>query len=140
MEAYVYWFVLGLILLGVELATGTFYMLVLAAALAAGGLAALLGFILPLQYVIAALVGLVGTLVLRRSRAAGQSRPGKDQSLDIGQGVKLLEWRDDGSARVHYRGAEWDAELESADAPREGPLYIREVRGSKLILTHHKGE
>lgn len=140
MEAYIYWFVLGLILLGAELATGTFYMLVLAAALAAGGLAALMGFVLPLQFVIAAIVGLVGTLVLRRSRAAGQGGPAKDQSLDIGQGVKVLEWRDDGTARVHYRGSEWDAEPESADAPREGPFYIREVRGSKLILTHRKGE
>lgn len=140
MEHYVYWFVLGLIFLGMELATGTFYMLVLAIALGAGGLAALLGFIPELQYVIAAAVGLAGTLVLRRFRMAVQNRPAQDQSLDIGQPVKILQWREDGTARVHYRGAEWDAELASPDAPQEGQLYIREVRGNTLILTHEKGE
>lgn len=139
MEHYVVWFVLGLIFLGVELATGTFYMLVLAIALGAGGLAALLGFIPELQYVVAAAVGLVGTLVLRRFRMQVQNRP-KDQSLDLGQPVKVLQWRDDGSARVHYRGAEWDAELATPDTTREGQLYIREVRGNTLILTHEKGE
>lgn len=140
MEHYVVWFVLGLIFLGVELATGTFYMLVLAIALGAGGLAALLGFIPELQYVVAAAVGLVGTLVLRRFRMQVQNRPAKDQSLDLGQPVKVLQWRDDGSARVHYRGAEWDAELATPDTTREGQLYIREVRGNTLILTHEKGE
>jgi Membrane protein implicated in regulation of membrane protease activity len=140
MEHYVYWFVLGLIFLGVELATGTFYMLVLAIALGAGGVAALTGFIPELQYVIAAAIGLAGTLVLRRFRMAAQSRPSQDQSLDLGQPVKVLQWREDGAARVHYRGADWDAELASTDAPREGPLYIREVRGNTLILTHEKGK
>lgn len=140
MEYYIYWFVLGLIFLGVELATGTFYMLVLAIALGAGGVSALLGFIPELQYVIAAAVGLVGTLVLRRFRMTAQSRPSKDQSLDLGQPVKVLQWREDGSARVHYRGADWDAEPESADMPHDGLFYIREVRGNTLILTHEKGE
>jgi hypothetical protein len=39
---------------------------------------------------------------------------------------------------VRYRGAEWDAELVSADTPRTPPLYIAEVRGVRLALTHRK--
>jgi len=60
------------------------------------------------------------------------------QSLDIGQSVRVISWREDGVARVHYRGTEWDAELESSNTPRDGVLYIKAIQGSKLILTPYK--
>ncbi|MGD9786386.1 MAG: NfeD family protein [Sulfuricellaceae bacterium] len=140
MEAYVYWFVLALILLGVELATGTFYMLVMSLALGAAGVVALVGIEAEWQYVTAAVVGVVGTVLLRRSKVTARSREIQEQSLDVGQSVKVLHWRDDGTARVHYRGADWDAKPESADLAREGAFYIREVRGNTLIISHNKGE
>ena len=43
MAVYVYWFLLALVLLGLEMVTGTFYLLVVSIAMAIGGLAALLG-------------------------------------------------------------------------------------------------
>jgi membrane protein implicated in regulation of membrane protease activity len=60
--------------------------------------------------------------------------------LDIGQPVRVIKWNSNGSARVTYRGAEWDAEAESADTPHEGALYIAAVRGSALVLTHRKSQ
>ena len=137
MEPYIYWFMLAFGLLALEMATGTFYMLMLAVAVAIGGVAALLGIGLPLQITLTALAGIIGTIVLRRMKS---TRPAgtNSQSLDTGQPVQLIAWREDGSARVHYRGAEWDAEPESADMPREGGLYIKEIHGSKLVLTHRK--
>ena len=42
MAVYIYWFLLALVLLGLEMATGTFYLLVLSLAMAIGGFAALL--------------------------------------------------------------------------------------------------
>lgn len=137
MAPYIYWFMLAFGLLALEMATGTFYMLMLAVAVAIGGVAALLGLDLPIQITLTALAGIIGTVVLRRMKS---TRPADtvSQSLDAGQTVQLIAWREDGSARVHYRGAEWDAEPESADMPHEGTLYIREIQGSKLILTHHK--
>ena len=140
MEAYVYWFVLALVLLGAELVSGTFYMLVMSLALGAAGVVALLGVGMEWQYVTAAVVGVAGTVLLRRSKVTARSREVQEQSLDVGQSVKVLEWHEDGTARVHYRGAEWDAEPESADFTREGPFYICEVRGNTLILSHHKGK
>lgn len=137
MALYIYWFMLACGLLALEMATGTFYMLVLAVAVAIGGIAALLGVDLPIQIMLAALAGVIGAVALRRMKNA---RPADtaSQSLDTGQPVQLIAWREDGSARVHYRGAEWDAEPESADMPREGVFYIKGMQGSKLILTHHK--
>lgn len=137
MAPYIYWFVLSLVLLGLEMATGTFYMLVLSLAVAIGGLAALAGLGLAMQLTLVGVAAVVGTVILRRTRRA---RPDdkSNEGFDIGQPVKVLSWNADGTARVYYRGADWDAEPESGDTPREGVLYIKATQGSKLILSQHK--
>lgn len=137
MESYIYWFLLALILAGLEMVTGTFYLLVVAIAMAVGGVTALLGAGMPWQLVLGAITGIAGTIILRRWKST-QINQIPDNNFDIGQQVKVIRWNDNGSARVNYRGAEWDAELESDDTPREGTLYIAAVRGSALILTHRK--
>ena len=137
MEIYVYWFLLALILVGLEMATGTFYLLVVAFALAMGGSTSLLGFGMTTQYLIAALTGVVGTVILRRCKSARASDL-SGQSLDTGQAVKVVIWRDDGTARVFYRGAEWDAELEDVNSKREGAQYIKAMRGSILVIGNKK--
>src|SRR5512135_308982 len=137
MEIYIYWFLLAVILAGLEMLTGTFYMLVVAIAMCVGGLVALLGAGLVWQLLLGAATGIAGTIILRRWKST-QASEAPNVSLDIGQPVKLLKWNDNGTARVFYRGAEWDAELEAADTPRDGALYIAAIRGSGLVLTHRK--
>jgi len=137
MSIYVYWFLLALVLLGVEMATGTFYLLVVSVAMAVGGVAALLGLGLPVQLALAALAGVLGIVILRRWRG-GKAGDAASQSFDTGQPVRILSWHEDGTARVYYRGAEWDAEPESADVERDGKFYIKEIRGSVLVLTNRK--
>ena len=137
MALYVYWFLLALVLIGLEMATGTFYLLVVAIAMGLGGTAALLGMGIAAQLAVAALAGVVGTVLLRRWKG-GSSKDAASESLDTGQAVKVLIWREDGTARVFYRGTEWDAELEAADSGREGTFYIRAMRGSILVLAHRK--
>jgi membrane protein implicated in regulation of membrane protease activity len=137
MAPYVYWFLLALVLAGLEMVTGTFYLLVVAIAMAVGGIAALLGVAMAWQLLLGAITGITGTILLRRWKS-GQSRETADDNLDIGQAVKVLRWNDDGTSRVSYRGAEWDAVPESGATPREGTLYIAAVRGASLVLTHRK--
>ena len=137
MAVYVYWFLLALVLLGVEMATGTFYLLVLSVAMAIGGAAALLGAGLPAQLAVAAVAGVLGIVILRRWRG-GRAGDAASQSFDTGQPVRILNWHEDGTVRVYYRGAEWDAEPENADPVREGKFYIKEIRGSILVLTRRK--
>jgi len=112
-------------------------MLVVGLALAVGGFAAYFGLSFPTQLTLSGLAGVAGTLILRRIRRDKVSTK-PNQSLDIGQAVQSVTWQQNGSARVVYRGAEWAAEAESSDTPREGTLYIKALRGSTLILTHHK--
>ncbi len=137
MANYIYWFLLALVLLALEMATGTFYLLAVSLAISIGGVAALLGFGLPAQLVLAALSGVVGTVVLRRWKG-GQAGDAASQSFDTGQSVRVLSWKEDGTARVFYRGAEWDAETEGDDIKRDGKFFIKEIRGSILVLTHQK--
>lgn len=139
MEIYIYWFLLALVLAGLEMVTGTFYLLVLAIAMAVGGTVALLGAGIAWQLVLGAVTGVAGTIVLQRWKSS-QASAAPNINLDVGQPVKVLKWNEDGTARAFYRGAEWDAELEAADTPREGMLYIAAVRGSSLILTHRKSQ
>lgn len=137
MADYTWWFVLALILAGVEMATGTFYFLVLAVAAALGGAVALADLDPVWQYSSAGVAAIIGTVVLYRIRAARPLSAPADNNLDIGQPVKVLRWNDDGTARVRYRGADWDAEAESG-TPHNETLYIKSAQANKLILTQHK--
>jgi membrane protein implicated in regulation of membrane protease activity len=137
MAPYTYWFALALVLAGLEMATGTFYMLVLAIAVALGGVAALAGATMIWQVSLAGVATIFGILILRRSRIVRGSDSSND-SFDIGQPVRVITWNADGSARVHYRGAEWDAQMESPEISGDAALYIKSIQGSKLILTQHQ--
>lgn len=139
MEIYIYWFLLALVLLGLEMATGTFYLLMVSIAMAVGGLAALLEASMAWQLMLCALAVIAGTFILRRWKNTRVNEV-DSASLDIGQPVQVLKWHENGSARVFYRGTEWDAAPESADVPHDGMLYIAAVHGSSLVLTHRQSQ
>lgn len=135
-----WWLVAGAAVIA-ELLTGTFYLLMVALGLAAGAVAAHLGLPLTEQVLVAALAG-AGAVGLcwrvRRRRAAPpppQANP--DLNLDIGQSVAVPHWESDGSARVHYRGATWQARLAVPEpVPTPGTYVIRAIDGSVLLLGH----
>jgi len=137
MEIYVYWFLMALVLLGLEMATGTFYLLVLSISMMVGGFAGYHGASLVWQLILIAVTVVAGVFILRRWKS-GQVKEVASASLDIGQPVQIVTWHENGTARVFYRGAEWDAELVSADISRDGTLYIAAVKGSILVLTNLK--
>jgi membrane protein implicated in regulation of membrane protease activity len=133
----VWWIVAGL-LVAVELATGTFYLLMLAVGAVAAGLAQLAGFSASAQIAAAALVGGGATAAWHARRARhprsqpAQSNP--DVLLDIGQTVTVTTWRPDRTTRVPYRGSEWEAQLVSDRPPTAGPHRIVAIQGNRLEL------
>ena len=142
MADWSYWLAAAGVTVILELFTGTFYLLMIAIGLAAGSLAALLGLGPATQTLIAAVVGVIATMLLRRSRYGrpqARVQAGRDPNvnLDIGQTIHVPAWQD-GAARVMYRGALWDVELDTSAAPGAAPApgqyTIREVRGSRLIV------
>jgi membrane protein implicated in regulation of membrane protease activity len=139
MTHWMIWFAAACVLLIAEMATGTFYLLMIAIGAAVGGLAALGGMNGVVQSVLAAVVALIATAVLRRSRfgtAVVDAARDPDVNPDIGQSIVVAEWSSNAphTARVMYRGALWDVELAVGGDARAGNFVIREVRGNRLIV------
>jgi membrane protein implicated in regulation of membrane protease activity len=133
-----FWWVAAGIAVIAELATGTFYLLMIALGLVAAALAAHAGLAPNAQIVAAALVGGGATAGWHwvRSRHAVQTpvRENRDVNLDIGERVHVDAWGADRTARVQYRGSAWTARL-APDAPAlAGEHVVEAVEGNWLIL------
>lgn len=139
MADWMVWSAAAGVLIVLELFTGTFYLLMMALGLVFGALAAWLGAGMPLQTIAAAVVGIVATGALHRSRWGRRPKidPARDQNvnLDIGQQLIVDAWQD-GHARVMYRGALWDVDLGPGAQPQAGTFRIVEIRGSRLIVAN----
>src|SRR4030042_5734682 len=133
MQAYVVWWILAAVLVGVELTSGTFYLLVYGLAAAAAGAAAWLGAGTLAQLVTAGAIAVLGPLALPPWKRSTGHPESTVQDMDIGQSVQVEFWQD-GRGQAKYRGALWDAEAESAGVDTTHPLVIRAVRGNTLIL------
>jgi membrane protein implicated in regulation of membrane protease activity len=141
MADWAVWILWAGALIGAELFTGTFYLLMLALGLIAGGIAAYAGLSPAWQLIIAAVVGIVATVALRRSRFGRLRREAAERdpnvSMDIGQPIVIDAWQHVGNAyvaRVPYRGALWDVDLEAGSQPLPGQFFICEIHGSRLIV------
>jgi membrane protein implicated in regulation of membrane protease activity len=133
MLSYLIWWVLAAVLIGVELLTGTFYLLAVGFAFVVGGLVAWMGGSLEMQLIVGGVLSVVGVMVAHQWRLR-HALPVPQVSLDLGQAVRVQTWRDDGTARVEYRGTQWDAEVAAGEAARAETMYIVGVRGSTLVI------
>lgn len=140
MTDWMIWLTVAGVLVAIEIFTGTFYLLMIAIGFGAGALAAMSGANLLLQFIVAGVVGVVVTLILKRSRVFHKPDAQRNPAvlLDIGQTVDVSEWEkpDNGNfkARVNYRGAPWDVELLPDGDPKAGQFVIREIRGATLLV------
>ena len=137
MAGYVWWFVIGFGLIVAELLTGTFYLLIIAVAMGVAGFAALAGAPFALQLVIAAVIGLGGSLWLRTTQWGKRLHERGDdrvQNMDIGQSLRVDQWTGTRTARAQYRGAVWDVELAPGEQPVAGEFVIRDIHANRLIV------
>jgi membrane protein implicated in regulation of membrane protease activity len=137
MDSYIGWFVVAFGLLVAELLSGTFYLLVISIALAAAGIAALAGASVALQFIVAAAIGIGGSVWLRTTRFGKRLHERGDdrvQNMDIGQSLRVENWTAARTARASYRGAVWDVELAPGEQPATGEFVIREIHANRLIV------
>lgn len=133
------WAAGGLVLVIVELMTGTFYLLMLGVAAFGAALAALLGLEFGAQAIVAVVVsafGCYGVHVYKARNSREQMAP-----IDAGMPASFESWLDAGArlARVRYRGASWDARVEGADNVEAGTtLYVLAVDGNTLRVAKSK--
>ncbi|HEY8879091.1 MAG TPA: NfeD family protein [Roseateles sp.] len=135
--ATVWWIAAG-VLVAAELATGSFYLLMLAVGAAAGAVAAHFSLGLTAQMVSSAIVGGAAVFALHSRRAkapkAAPASSNPDVNLDIGQSVQVDAWSADGRTQVQYRGAAWQARFIGSTPAQTGRHVIRAVEGSCLLL------
>ena len=139
MDHAIVWAVIGLVLVIVEVMTGTFYLLMLAVAAFGAALAAWLGLGFSAQSIVAAVVSAVGCYgvhVYRANNSAQQMPP-----IDAGMPASFESWLDAGArlARVRYRGASWDARVEGSDAIEPGAtVYVLAADGNTLRVAKNR--
>jgi membrane protein implicated in regulation of membrane protease activity len=136
MDHTLVWLIGGFILVIAELATTTFYLLVLGIAAFAGAGVAYAGGALTWQAIVAAVVAVAGIICVNRYKKT--IAPKRMQGLDVGQPAVFDTWinKSAGHARVKYRDALWDAHIagEAAGEPNE-ILYVTAVHGNTLKVS-----
>lgn len=136
MDPYIIWTILGILLVIIELATGTLYLLFLGvAALVAAGIAFAGGGV-PIQIVSAGVVAIAALFYVQNHKRT-RTQP-RMASLDAGQPVTFEDWIDRGArrARVRYRGTTWEATIAGdATAASGETFYIVSVDANMLTIT-----
>ena len=137
-SASTWWWIAAGVLVAGELATGTFYVLMLAIGCVFGALAGYAGISFFAQVVVAVAIGGAAVLAWDRKRKSGPARAApaanRDINLDIGEQVQVDGWSADGTARVPYRGSAWNVRYIGDGAAAPGPHVIAEVRHNELAL------
>jgi membrane protein implicated in regulation of membrane protease activity len=139
MDPALLWAITGLVLVIVELLTGTFYLLMLGVAAFGAAGTAWLGYDFPAQVIVAALIAAGGCYAVQvyRTRNRAQQMP----SMDAGMPASFETWIDPGArlARVRYRGASWDARVEGIEALEPGTtVYVLATDGNTLKVVKNR--
>ena len=132
------WWIVAGVLVAAELASGSFYLLMLALGAAAAALSAHAGLAFNAQLLVAAVVGggaVAAWHAKRRSEPAPKpASENRDVNLDIGEAVHVTAWDADQNAQVQYRGAAWTVRYAGTGMPRPGTHTIRAVEGNRLLV------
>ena len=138
LSASSFWWVAAGVMVAAELATGTFYLLMIALGMTGAAMAAHLGLTMTVQIITGSLVG-GGATALWHWHRAGQphsapARENRDVNLDIGERVHVGYWEADRTARVPYRGSQWTARLQDGADAAPGEHVVVAVEGNWLVL------
>ena len=135
------WWITAALLVGAELLTGTFFLLMISLGAV---MAALLSYLwLPLsgQIASAAIVSSLAVVIwfVLRSRRKGTPAPTRANAtrnkLDIGGTVMVEQWLPDATAQVFYRGAPWTAVAAHADAGGQpGQHRVVDIVNNRLVV------
>ena len=136
-DSTIWWLATGAAV-GLELMTGTFYLLMLAIGTGAAALSAHAGATTTVQFVVGALVGCAAVVVFHQMRKRKPSDPSvramRSVNLDVGEMIMVEHWQPDGTANVKYRGANWTAIHREGIVPTPGAHRVIELVGSRLLI------
>ena len=136
-DTTIWWLATGAAV-GLELVSGTFYLLMLAVGTAAAALSAHAGASTTVQLVVGALVGSGAVIAWHQARKRKPSDPSirslRSVNLDVGEIITIDRWNADGTATVKYRGANWTAIHREGVQPQPGAHRVAELVGRRLLV------
>ena len=138
MNESTFWWLLAGTLVAAELATGTFYLLMLAIGASAAALTAHLQVTVTTQIVVGSVVGGLAVVLwhlYQNQMAKLHPQEQASQHLDIGEKVQVAEWNDQGIAQVQHRGAAWRAVCAEGQIQEIGTYQIADIQGNTLVLS-----
>jgi membrane protein implicated in regulation of membrane protease activity len=131
---FISWLVIGALLMLGEFGFGTTYLLSTGLACIYPSIASYASASTNTQLLAFAVGGaihaLIATILRKRPRAQPTEKPG----ADIGGSVDIIEWIDESTARVNYRGTEWFAEKLNDSLPSSSHGRIVQVQYGRLII------
>ncbi|BAV33485.1 hypothetical protein SCL_1172 [Sulfuricaulis limicola] len=138
MSAWQYWLIVAGALIAAELFIGSpmFVLLILGVAALIASIVAWFSAPMWAQLLVATLACIAGYVVavrLKKREPVGATIP-----LDSGGRVELVKVLSNLRAEVNYRGAVWTADSDRPGLDWNGPLYVKEVRGTSLVVTSEK--
>jgi membrane protein implicated in regulation of membrane protease activity len=139
MDPALAWAIVALVLVIAELVSGTFYLLMLGVAAFGAAAAAWFGHDFAVQCIIGALLAAGGCygVHLYHARSGAKRMP----SIDLGMPASFESWLDARArlARVRYRGASWDAEVQGSEALEPGAtLFVLAADGNTLKVAKNR--
>lgn len=133
------WWITAALLVGAELLTGTFFLLMISLGAVMAALLSYLGLPLSGQIASAAIVSSLAVVlwIVLRSRRKGAPATTRANAtrnkLDIGGTVTVEQWLPDATAQVFYRGAPWTAVAAQAGA-QPGQHRVVDIVNNRLVV------
>ena len=135
-ESTIWWLIAGG-LVAAELASGTFYLLMLAIGASAAAISAHLQLSLTFKILVGSVVGGLAVVLGRMYQnrvITSNPQEHASQHLDIGEKVQVNQWNDQGLAQVQHRGATWRAICAEGQTQEIGTYQIADIQGNTLVL------
>ena len=132
---FISWLVVGALFMLAEFGAGKFYLLAIGLACLYPAIAAFTGASLGTQLVsvgLGVIVHLLVVMAIHKLRTPGSI---VQVPTDVGQRVDVVEWLDDGSARVIYQNKEWLADKAMGEMPDSDHGIIQSVQYGRLIIS-----
>jgi|GEM_PF-2346193 len=132
---FILWLVVGTLFMLAEIGIGNFYMLAIGLACVYPAIATYMGSSIGIQFVAVFVGTLVHTVIVLTIHKSRPSIPASDMPTDVGQRVEVIEWLDEGDARVKYRGKEWFADKAKGEMPDADHGVIQSVQYGRLVIS-----
>lgn len=132
---FISWSVFGILFMLVEFATGTLYMLAIGLAFIYPAIADYAGASLGIQITALSAGILAHALMVMTWRKRKPSSLPSNLPSDVGQRVEVIEWLDECTASVKFRGEEWQADKAKAEMPDAAYGIIQSIQGNRLIIS-----